>query len=350
MRSNVRVTVIQRYDKSAYLEKNGVSYYFVKDRLHGDPRYFRLAISFTKQVRNLIAENKVDVVHASNPMAISSNYLLGKFVKDVPIIVQDHGTLVSKSRSLKNRLKIFLLRKSLQKIFGLIFSSPGLERDWVEMKLINNKDCFFIMENSSHFEYEERRKNRALTQLNGEPVLLSVGNLDTNKDPMTVLRAFVEVNKLHPKAKLYLIYRSATIEGEVRQFIEKNDLQEFVFLLGSKVRSEMRKYYNSADFIISASHKEGSGYSVIEGMSCGLIPILTNIPSFVDLTNNGEYGALYEVGDSKMLTKRIIELLNQPIEKQRTEVLSRFKSHFSFDAMANNALKVYNEVLDRRPT
>ncbi len=54
-------------------------------------------------------------------------------------------------------------------------------------------------------------------------------------------------------------------------------------------------YYNSADYFVLGSHYEGSGFSLVEAMSCGVIPIVTDIPSFRMMTNNGKIGTLMEV-------------------------------------------------------
>ena len=49
----------------------------------------------------------------------------------------------------------------------------------------------------------------------------------------------------------------------------------------------------AADLFVLGSHREGSGYSLIEALACGLPPIVTDIPSFRSLTGAGVVGALW---------------------------------------------------------
>ena len=59
------------------------------------------------------------------------------------------------------------------------------------------------------------------------------------------------------------------------------------------VQSELEKIYNQHQFFILGSHYEGSGYALLEAMACGCIPIVTNIPSYKFMTNNGDCALLF---------------------------------------------------------
>ena len=57
----------------------------------------------------------------------------------------------------------------------------------------------------------------------------------------------------------------------------------------------------AADVFVLGSHREGSGYSLIEALACGLPPVVTDIPSFRSLTAAGAVGALWPCGDARAL-------------------------------------------------
>ena len=96
----------------------------------------------------------------------------------------------------------------------------------------------------------------------------------------------------------------------------------------------MQDWYNSADFIISGSRHEGSGISVIEAMSCGCIPILTRIPSFIKITDKAATGFLYEPGNAVSLSKVIASIAIEEVPEMRARVLNRFEEEFSFAAIS----------------
>ena len=66
------------------------------------------------------------------------------------------------------------------------------------------------------------------------------------------------------------------------------------FSLGRLPHERLAAYYSAADIFVSGSHREGSGYALIEAMACGAIPCVTDIPSFRAIT--GGCGALLAGG------------------------------------------------------
>jgi glycosyltransferase involved in cell wall biosynthesis len=96
----------------------------------------------------------------------------------------------------------------------------------------------------------------------------------------------------------------------------------------------MEDWYNSADFIISGSHYEGSGVSVCEAMSCGCIPLVTDILSFRKITGYGKCGLLYERGNVNALLDVLLKTKHLNIHFERKKVLEQFDSDLSFDAIA----------------
>ena len=110
----------------------------------------------------------------------------------------------------------------------------------------------------------------------------------------------------------------------------------------------MQYWYSSADFIISASHYEGSGVAVCEAMSCGCIPILTNIQSFRKMTGPGPQGSvskcglLYEPGDDEGLLKILLQTDTLNMEEERNKVLQQFNTELSFEAIAKKINAIIN--------
>ncbi len=62
------------------------------------------------------------------------------------------------------------------------------------------------MEGSSNFTVGDRNEMRRKTGLTGNPILLWVGRLNENKDPITVLSGFLKLLNDFPEAQLYMIF------------------------------------------------------------------------------------------------------------------------------------------------
>lgn len=345
VKQGVQVTVMYRYNESIQFERNCVKYHLINDGKFFNPGRFGSCKLFIKKVNEIVKENDIDVIQLSNLEGIVNNMLVSKIINTIPVLIQDHGSVLSKSNFIKNWLFKHLLRFSFKNVSGLIFAAKGQETEWVANKVIPDNKCFFVMENSSHFSYSDRSVSRKTSLMNGDPVFLWVGNLDQNKDPFTAIKAFHAIAKNYPTAKLYMVFRYGVLKGEVENLIKELSLEEKVILLGSKKRNELELYYNSADYIIAASYKEGSGYSVIEAMSCGAIPILSNIPSFLSLTNHGDIGAVFEVGNVDSLVEKTLQLMQSAINLEREKTLEHFSERISFQALASDAIDVYQELI-----
>jgi glycosyltransferase involved in cell wall biosynthesis len=113
----------------------------------------------------------------------------------------------------------------------------------------------------------------------------------------------------------------------------------------------MEAIYSSADILLQASLREWSGLAVIEAMSCGCVPVVSDIPSFRMLTAGGIYGRLFDVGDAEDLARVVLSL--SPGERISLSESTRehFQLELSFDAMARRISKIYDDVIairDRR--
>jgi glycosyltransferase involved in cell wall biosynthesis len=53
----------------------------------------------------------------------------------------------------------------------------------------------------------------------------------------------------------------------------------------------------AADFLVQGSHREGSGFAVVEALATGTPPVVSDIPPFRALTGGGSVGFLARPGD-----------------------------------------------------
>jgi glycosyltransferase involved in cell wall biosynthesis len=172
---------------------------------------------------------------------------------------------------------------------------------------------------------------------------LWVGDLTTNKDPLLTVNAFSKFLKHTPDAQFWMIYSEKKLEQELRDCIALNNVQSSIHLVGRVSHQDLIYWYNSADFIISASHYEGSGIAVCEAMSCGCIPIVTDIPSFRMMTDNERIGLIYPVGNEEVLLQQLQLSISLNRSEEKKKVLDRFFKELSFDANARKIWEVITE-------
>jgi glycosyltransferase involved in cell wall biosynthesis len=197
--------------------------------------------------------------------------------------------------------------------------------------------------------YYDRGRARKITGIRGEPVFLWVGRLDENKDPLTVLAGFEELFQKYPAAKLYMLYSDDKLIGDVKNKIDSSAiLRSRVQLLGKVAHNDIRNYYDSADYFVIGSHYEGSGFALSEALRCGCVPLVTDIPSFRMMTGNGQLGALWEPGNRDSFIQAAVKVMDRPLKKEAEGCIDYFKENLSFDAIAEQAIKHYQKIIDIR--
>ncbi len=292
-----RVTVLQACAHQEDFARNAVTYHFVAP----PPGAWRgaSARACAEAIIDRIATLQPDVVHVHGLSFAPRVARLSKRLKGTPILLQDHADRPPAiwrrgmwRRGAACAAGIALCdRKQLQP-----FAAAGL--------LPKSLAVFEIPESTSRFGPGDRDHARRATGMSGDPAVLWVGHLDANKDPLTVLEALRHTAEQLPRLELWCAFGSTALLPEIEsQLRTHSHLRSRVHLLGRVPHARVELLMQSADLYVSASHREGSGYALIEALACGLVPVVTDIPSFSALTGDGEVGLLWSPGDPAALAE-----------------------------------------------
>ena len=249
----------------------------------------------------------------------------------VKIMVQHHGEHPAKG------LKKWLQKMADRYIQMYLFTSAENANEWIVAKIISDGEkCYEILEASTWFQKMDKKYHLERLQLTGTPKFLWVGRLNANKDPLTVIAAFERFVADQPGAKLYMIFQTEELLLEIKKKIASSpQLSETIILTGKVQHRELKEWFNAADFYISASHSEASSYALIEAVACGCVPIVTSIPPFRKITNEGKFGFLFEAGDPESLLHVLSKVKYINTEQLSISIVEHFKKSLSFRSIAD---------------
>jgi glycosyltransferase involved in cell wall biosynthesis len=278
------VTVLQRFHVTGDVQDGAVRYHFVRDSGKGKIPFLRNPHSLHRIARNL----RPDIVHYNgSPLQIFN--LRREIGDSVPIVWQHHGQMIPK------QIRKMAYQHYFRSFDGFFFAAEEIASDWVNRRIIPSKRMTHeIMEASSMFQISDQSSSKAEFSLSGDEVFLWVGRLNDNKDPMTVVDGFAEVVSKISNPHLYMIYSEDDMLQEVRMKIRDLHLEDRIHLLGHIPHILLQKFYSASDYFVLGSHHEGSGFALLEAISTGLVPIVTNIPTFRKILAFGAIGALWE--------------------------------------------------------
>ncbi len=168
--------------------------------------------------------------------------------------------------------------------------------------------------------------------------LIFVGRLKKAKKPQDAIRAFNNVRKKIPSAKLWIVG-----DGYYRNKLEKiaGKNVEFFGKVSEKKKLELMRKANA---ILVPGIREGWGLIVTEANACGTPAIAYDVPGLRDSVEDGNNGLLV-FPNSESMAEAIIKFLS---DKELRETLSEnalaHSRQFSWDISAKKTLKFLKGV------
>jgi glycosyltransferase involved in cell wall biosynthesis len=342
------VTTLLRFSRNCVLEEDGVRFQFHTDHCTPKLNKWQVPLSFHSAVQSVIEasrETAATVVHVHGLLyPVQMAALRAGLHPESAIVAQHHA-----GEPWRPLLRPFQ-KWGLKSADGFFFAAHGLARDWVERKVIaEQKATFEVMEGSNNFRRLERSAARARTGLKGQPVVLWVGRLISLKDPLTVLDGFERVVRNIPKARLYMVYQQEELLPAMRERISSSSaLSSSVTLIGRVPHSALEDLYNSSDYFVLGSHYEGSSFSLAEALACGVVPVVTDIPSFRTMTDHGRIGGCWSPGSADAFASAFLGAMQKPIEPSSIRAAQFFRDELSYPAIARKSIQAYQEVINTR--
>jgi len=336
IKQHINIQVIKHLDTESTQVVNGVKYSGFKS----SNNFWHIP----NKTLNYIRHEDPDIVIVQGlvfPFQLIRLYK--KLGKEKIILVQHHGELPYKG------YRKWLQRMADRFVKGYLFTSIENAEPWISNGIIGNRNkCFELLEASTNFKRQDKIIARQQLDFRGEYNFLWVGRLNAGKDPLTVIKAFELFSTEQPGARLYMVYHTEELLPEIKKIMEHNNsLAQKIILKGSMPHEELERWYNAADFYISGSHHESTGYTLLEAMACGCIPVVTNIPSFNKLTANGKYGMLYEPGDWAGLTKLLKDLHKADRYQLANDISTHFQQQLSSRSIAAGLYAICKKLAEK---
>ena len=346
-----QVAFVHLHPTSASFVENGVHYHFINSRqpyrwganllsrfLGQDAAYYDPGLPAIKKIKAL----KPDIIHIHGLNLYWPVLLLQQaFGPQLPpLIMHAHGGGPASKWFMRQ-----LQKYTYQRCTYFLFTAAVQAQPFIEAGSLKSPQVLEFMEVSTPFKRQDRSIARAKTGLQGQPIFIWTGHLSPLKDPLTALKGFHKIIQTWPKASLYMYYLSDGLLPELQDFVGTNGLDKHVHFQGRVAHEHLEALYNSADFFLQASQREYSGYAPLEAMACGLIPILTAIPAFEKMTENGRYGVLFPIGDAQTLAQKTLAIPLTQIPHLSQEIAQHFQKQFSYPVLGQQLDDIYRSAL-----
>ena len=293
---------------------------------------YKFAPSVLKKVLN----SGADILHIHGIGFFSDFLSLTKPIHKKPIVLSTHGGIFhTKAHS---RLKDFYFNnweKMIARNFDVVAACS--KNDYALFKKISKN--IVLIENGMDYKFFSGAKNKAKPN-----TFIYVGRISKNKRVDLLIEAIAIVQHKIPNVKL-------TIAGEdfenllpnLKKMVNEKNLQKNVqFAVGKFSPEEVRAFYASSEFFVSASQYEGFGISAIEAMASGCVPILNDIDSFRDFIKRSGAGFIVNFENPEAAAKTILNAT--ALSKKQKEKLRANGKDFAGEFDWNEKVKEFGRI------
>lgn len=167
-----------------------------------------------------------------------------------------------------------------------------------------------------------------------------VARMDQQKDHPTLFRALQKV----PDVKVDLI-GTGPKQAELEQLASKLGIEKQVRFVG--YQSQVSALLGEYQLFLLISNYEGFPRSILEAMRAGLPVIASDVGGSKEAVLDGVTGFVVPRGDIELLADRLRTLAQGPAlrEAMGRSARARFVEHFTFDAMLEKTVGVYQDVV-----
>lgn len=188
----------------------------------------------------------------------------------------------------------------------------------------------YFVPNSIH-----SRESRALYNIQpSDKIWLFIGNLIPRKNPLFLIDAF---NKLNLDNQYLMIMGDGPLKNEC---VNRKGNNEKIILLGAKPGT--LSFLQMADFYISSSYSEGFPTAVLEALSVGVIPVLSDIEPHKEMIEDFSSNCIFRNDDLSSLEKIMKCNINNTGSTNARDFLL---NHYSSDIMQKKYAKLFNQLI-----
>ena len=288
------------------------------------------------QVKKMCDENQYDLLHCHSPIGSVVARLAARDArkKGTKVIYTAHGFHFYKGAPKKNWIMFYPIEKICSTFTDVLitinredyeFSKKHMNTERIEyIPGVGIDTKKFILEN-----FDKATKRRELGIADADFMIISVGELNENKNQEVVIRAIAKMKK-----------------DNIHYFIAgKGDKEKYLIDLARRLgvnlhllgyRTDIVELLNTADLYVFPSKREGLSVALMEAMAAGLPCVASKIRGNVDLIDEGKGGYLFDPTDVDGFVKGIKSYVKSMGTYNQTKI-----KDFDVNYVINKISKIY---------
>src|SRR5437899_6349454 len=311
--------------------------------LHQVPPMSKLSLIYPRQLIKVLQRIAPDVVHSHSGVWFKASRAAR--LAGVPVVIHtEHG------RRVPDRVTDRLIDSLACRSTDLVIAVSEALAEMLRSRIIRDPKRLRVITNGVDVDRLQPASDalavrRHLQIPAGTPVIGSVGRLEPVKNYRLALRALARIRELGcgPPPLLVLV-GDGTERGMLEELAATLGVADRVRFLGW--RDEVERLYGVFDLFTLTSRSEGTSISLLEAMSMGLCPVVTDVGGNRMLLGPDLASLLVPSDDEAALAAAWRRcLLDADLRQEMARrARARIQSEFSLERMVESHIEVYRQL------
>ena len=308
------VSVLAFANSKTFLNETYGNFYLnkkIKNRLINYFRIIQISIFTTYKI---IKKENIDIVCFQDPVSSFFSILFLKVRRaEVKIIVETHGDFIETLSLEKNLVLPRLYKKLFYIMAKYSIGKSNIIRavsSSTEQQVLDIDSSKSVVRFPAWIDFKDFQNIEPKPLSKDKFNILFIGSVTDRKKPHMIIEAIQRINDKSYHLSIVGPAPNEKYFKELKDLIDKSDLQNQVSLIGPVDRESVKDYYSTSNLMILPSISEGLARVIFESQVAMCPVLVTDAPGMSDIVIDGQTGYVFESNNLDSLSLKIEYIKN----------------------------------------
>ena len=303
------VSVLAFANSKTFLNETYGNFYLNKKIKNRLLNYFRIIQISIFTTHKIIKKENIDIVCFQDPVSSFFSILFLKVRRaEVKIVVETHGDFIE-TLSLEKNLVLPMLYKKLFYIMAKYsIGKSNIIRavsSSTEQQVLDIDSSKSVVRFPAWIDFKDFQNIEPKPLSKDKFNILFIGSVTDRKKPHMIIEAIQRINNKSYNLSIVGPAPNEKYFKELKDLIDKSDLQNQVSLIGPVDRESVKDYYSTSNLMILPSISEGLARVIFESQVAMCPVLVTDAPGMSDIVIDGQTGYVFESNNLDSLSLKI---------------------------------------------
>ena len=308
------VSVLAFANSKTFLNETYGNFYLNKKIKNRLINYFRIIQISIFTTHKIIKKENIDIVCFQDPVSSFFSILFLKVRRaEVKIVVETHGDFIETLSLEKNLFLPRLYKKLFYIMAKYSIGKSNIIRavsSSTEQQVLDIDSSKSVVRFPAWIDFKDFQNIEPKPFSKDKFNILFIGSVTDRKKPHMIIEAIQRINDKSYNLSIVGPAPNEKYFKELKDLIDKSDLQNQVSLIGPVDRESVKDYYSTSNLMILPSISEGLARVIFESQVAMCPVLVTDAPGMSDIVIDGQTGYVFESNNLDSLSLKIEYIKN----------------------------------------